>query len=465
MDVVGDVARTIGAADLRSIQYTGSGTFYVLGQSVNPDAPWPRFNLPTYTALIDYENSAMREEYVRTQYEDPPRGGGNQPIFGERRQVNFVNGNQAWTENPDGSLAPAPITVADRQAQIWLSPHGWVKAALAERPTMETRTEDGRELTLVSFTVHGVYKVNGYVNDQSLLERVETWLPNPAFGDMLVEATYSDYKQFDGIQFPTRIQVRQAGHPTLDLTVSEAQPNAPADITVPEAIQQAATGMRVDSQQVADGVWFVAGGSHNSVAVEFSDYVAVVEAPLGEARSLAVIEEIVGLMPGKPIRFLVNTHQHFDHIGGLRTYLHIGATIITHAKNYDFYNRDVLNYTPRTLMPDMVSLWPPTELTEGYNLETVRENYALTDGTRTMKIHYVQPLQHVEGMLMAYLPNEKILIEADLFDTHAGRAAGPSAATRSLVNQVRALKLDVQQVVPIHGRPAPWSDVLAAGQR
>ena len=195
----------------------------------------------------------------------------------------------------------------------------------------------------------------------------------------------------------------------------------------------------MDTQKLADGVYLLGGASHNSVAIEFKDYIAVVEAPLDEARSLAVIEEIVEADPDKPIRFLVNTHQHFDHIGGLRTYLHIGATIITHVKNYDFYNRDVLNYTPRTVKPDMVSLWPPTELTEGYNVETVRENYALTDGRRTMQISYVQPLQHAEGMLMAYLPNEKLLIEADLFDTQAGRAAGASPATRSLVNEVRAL--------------------------
>jgi len=113
-------------------------------------------------------------------------------------------------------------------------------------------------------------------------------------------------------------------------------------------------------------------------------------------------------------------------------------------------------------MPDMVSRWPPTELTEGYNVETVRENYALTDSRRTMKIYYVQPLRHAEGMLMAYLPAEKILIEADLFDTHAGRPANMSASTGTLVNEVRALGLDVQRVIPIHGGPAPWSDVLAA---
>ena len=79
-----------------------------------------------------------------------------------------------------------------------------------------------------------------------------------------------------------------------------------------------------------------------------------------------------------------------------------------------------------------------------------------------MKIYYVQPLQHAEGMLMAYLPTERLLIEADLFDTHAGRAAGVSPSTRSLVNQVRALGLDVSRVVPIHGAAAPWSEVVAA---
>ena len=120
--------------------------------------------------------------------------------------------------------------------------------------------------------------------------------------------------------------------------------------------------VRVETQKLADGVYLLGGSSHNSVAVEFKDYVAVVEAPLDEKRNLAVIEEIVKLIPNKPIRFLVNTHQHFDHIGGLRTYMHIGATIITHFRNFDFYTRDVLNYAPRTLEPDMMALGPRQRL-------------------------------------------------------------------------------------------------------
>jgi len=200
------------------------------------------------------------------------------------------------------------------------------------------------------------------------------------------------------------------------------------------------------------------GASHNSVAVEFDDFVAVIEAPLDERRSLAVIEEVVRLVPGKPIRFLVNTHQHFDHIGGLRTYLHIGATVVTHWKNYDFYNRDVLNYTRRTVAPDMVSLWPPTELTEGYNLETVRENYVVTDSERILQIFYVHPLEHAEGMLIAYLPRERLLVEADLFDTHLPRPWVETEASRSLRNVVERLGLEVSRIVPIHGKPVSWDD-------
>jgi glyoxylase-like metal-dependent hydrolase (beta-lactamase superfamily II) len=228
---------------------------------------------------------------------------------------------------------------------------------------------------------------------------------------------------------------------------------------VPDSVLRATFPVRVETSKLADGVYLLGGASHNSVAVEFKDYVAVVEAPLDERRNLAVIEEIVKLIPNKPIRYLVNTHQHFDHIGGLRTYMHIGATIITHWKNFPFYNRDVLNYAPRTLEPDMMSLWPPTEVAEGYQYETVRENYVLSDGSRNMHMSYVQPLAHVEGMLMVYLPKEKMVIEADLYDSSPGnRAATPE--NRTLFNHVQRLGLDVATIVPIHGRPVPWNDFV-----
>ena len=200
------------------------------------------------------------------------------------------------------------------------------------------------------------------------------------------------------------------------------------------------------------------GASHNSVVVEFANYLAVFEAPIDETRNLAVVDEITRLVPDKPIRFVVNSHQHFDHAGGLRAFLHIGATIVTHWTNWGFYSKDFLNYAPRTMKPDMVSMWPPTELAEGYNVETVRENFVLTDGNRTMHTIYVNPLQHVDGMLMSYLPKEKMLIEADIIDTTRPLPAQPTADQRALYRIVQAQKFDVQQIVPVHGKPIPWSD-------
>jgi hypothetical protein len=108
----------------------------------------------------------------------------------------------------------------------------------------------------------------------------------------------------------------------------------------------------------------------------------------------------------------------------------------------------------------MVSLWPPTELAEGYFYEQVTENYVLSDGSRNLNLYYVHPLAHAEGMLMAYLPAEKMVIEADLVDTHVPLPAAPTPAHRSFANEVRTLNLDVTQIVPIHGKPIPWTDFI-----
>lgn len=140
---------------------------------------------------------------------------------------------------------------------------------------------------------------------------------------------------------------------------------------------------------------------------------------------------------------------------------HHFRSIITHWKNYKFYTRDVLNYAPWTLEADMLSLWPPTELAEGYQYETVRENYMLSDGSRNMEISYVHPLGHVEGTLVAYLPRERILIEADLFDAPLPGETMPTTAgpaSSSLYNHVQRLGLEVDTIVPIHGQPVSWDD-------
>jgi glyoxylase-like metal-dependent hydrolase (beta-lactamase superfamily II) len=224
----------------------------------------------------------------------------------------------------------------------------------------------------------------------------------------------------------------------------------------------------VTAQTLAPGVTYLTGGSHHSVAVEFRDFIALVEAPQNEARTVAVFNHLRGMYPNKPVKYVVNSHNHFDHLGGIRTAFHEGAAIVTHISNVLFYKNEVLSHEPWTLEPDRLSLFPPTEYDEGYQFEPVDSRYTLSDGTRQMQVLYVQGSPHAEGMVMVYLPQEKILIEADVYTPPAMGAPMPPMPPASAVNlydNIKAYNIDVQTVAPLHGRSVPWAEFLQFVQK
>jgi len=492
-------AEAIGTANVRCLTIAGSAYAGMVGQArLNGyEVDWPRGEpLTNYVRTMNWDAGTSVEAFDRTPGRNPASWKygqgwlGGTPLQRSSRQRFYVSGRFGWhVDGGAGPVAASPEEAERWQLDLWMNPHGFLKAAAlpGANPVATWRWELGEmgrdgpttrpeRMTIVSITVLGKYRVDATINGRNLLQRIHTWVPDPVLGDMNYEHEFTDASYVDvgnGVRFPTgwhhhdgwddnyQAQSVNAGHNGFGGQMANIRLNDCGEpVVVPESVRNADHSVRVTTESLAEGVWLLGGASHNSVAIEFEDYVAVVEAPLHEQRSLAVIDEVARLAPDKPIRFLVNTHQHHDHIGGLRTYMHVGATIVTHWKNYDFYTRDVLNYAPRTLAPDMVSQWPPTELAEGYQYEVVRENYWLNDGRRSLHISYVHPLDHSEGMLIAYLPSERLLIEADLFDAVPGepRPAAPTQAHRALYEQVRRLGLDVTTIVPIHGRPVPWTD-------
>ena len=466
-------ATAMGTTNLKSIQYSGTGWKGAVGQNYSPELDWPRHEVTSYSRTIDFDARASKEEIVRIQGNYSSRGGGGTPIQGERRDVFMVSGNYAWNMRGD-EVSPAPAAAEVRQLEIWLTPHGFVKAAMAGNPTAVSRNEYGQRVTVVSFTALGKYRVNGTINDQNLIIRVQTWIPNPVVGDMYYETMYGDYRDFGGVKFPTTFHQHQdhddderkpnvsGGDHSFGLVVSDVEPNVSgAALAVPAMVREATVPpVRVESQELADGVWYLGGSSHKSVAVEFRDYSVVVEAPLNEERSLAVIAEVQKLIPNKPIRFVVNTHHHWDHLGGLRTYVHEGATVITHEANRAYYE-EIVTERLWVLEPDRLSLYPPEEVAEGYTFETLREKYVLSDGSRTMDIYRIQGLNHCAGMLIAYLPKEKIVVEADLYSPRGEQApATPNPSSVTFYENIKRLKLDIATIAPIHGRVVPMSDFL-----
>jgi glyoxylase-like metal-dependent hydrolase (beta-lactamase superfamily II) len=430
-------ARAIGADNLTTIRYSATGSGYSFGQNVNPNAPWPRFTVKTYKRDIDFGASASRLQ-ILTERADLT-GGGVLPN-GEQ----FIGASSPWPQ----------------RLEILMTPPGFLRAALATASTVRVQRVNGKKYNIVTFAGQNGASVNGYLNDQNMLERIETRLDNPVLGDMLVEAVYTDYKDFGGIKFPTRIVQKQGGFPIWDLTVADVQANAAGDVQPParEGGARGGTGApggagrgaggpvtpTVQTQKVAAGVFFLSGGSHHSVAVEFKDWIAVIEGPLNEERSLAVIAETKKQIPNKPIKYLVNTHHHFDHSGGIRTFVDEGATIVTHQINKPFYEKAFA--APRTLNPDRLA-----QSKKRATFDTLTDKKVLTDGTRTLELHLIKGSLHAEGLLMAYLPSERLLVEVDIFNPPAATTP-PDPTTVNLAENVERLKLNVNSILSLHGR-------------
>ena len=482
--ILQQVSKNIGADNLNTLQYSGStGYSAAAGAPYSADQDWARGELVSYSKEIDFNARFSREQIARRSGPFSPIGGTQGiPIRGAQKFDFVLNGTTAW------AVAGGGFGPYDRQgymdgipvAEMWqldmiMTPQGFVKAALAPgaNPTIAmTIGPHGHQMTYVSITAVGKYHVTAGINEQNEIETVVTHVANPAFGDMLYAYTYGPYKQFGAVKFPTTIH-RDEGDPHLSpahdafyLQVSSVQANPPVQVFTPTTGEKlpADDSTPVDSKKLAEGIWYIAGKGvrHASVAVECPDYVVVVEAPLSELRSIVVINEVHRLVPNKPIRYLVSTHYHFDHMGGIRTYAAEGATIVTSAEDADLYRRVVLSPAPRTLEPDRLSLLPPDKWPHEL-LGVVTDKYVISDKGEDEVVVYPMPaFEHVSSMLVAYIPRAKMIINADVYGPPIPGKPMPkaNAGMLALYETIQRLGLDVTTQVGIHGGAGSEDDFI-----
>jgi glyoxylase-like metal-dependent hydrolase (beta-lactamase superfamily II) len=432
--VVRDAQSAMG--NVTSIQYSGTGMNAFFGQALTAGEEWPRRDMSSYTRTINYEQRSARDELNFAQ-----------AVFGGQQQNAQVNGDKAWNVGANGPV-PQPAAAEERQLHIWLTPHGFLKAAAAASDAMLTEDEGSSR---ISFTALGKYKVDGTIDQANHVTRVATQIANPVLGDTDIVATYSEYRDFGGVQFPGKILIEQGGFPLWDLTINAVMPNAALDLTVPENVAGAAVPpVQTMSTQLAPGVWHITGGSHHSVIVAFDEYVAVAEAPLDEQRSLAVLAEVKKLVPDKPVRYVLTTHHHFDHTGGLRTYAAEGATIVTHQSNVPYFAKTLM--APATISPDMQAKNQRMPMLQG-----VSDKYEISDGKQTIQVYATKGDTHTNEYTLIYLPRQRILIEGDAFSPgppDAPPPATPPPNAVALYDSMQQLKLNVATIAPIHGRGA-----------
>jgi glyoxylase-like metal-dependent hydrolase (beta-lactamase superfamily II) len=484
----------MGSDFINSVTYSGAGFSSRIGQQYSVTTPWPGYAVNNYTRSIDYNSLWAREDYIRSQGDYPSFG---RPPIAEERIVTMTYGEYAWNENEDG---PVPL-LRDyldgipynelRQLEIAITPHGFLKAAqnatdltAISLPIVGASdfglSQFGRHVTILSFTFMDKYKINGTIDDRDLVELVGTWIPNPFYGDMDYEMRYTRYEEIDGVMFPMQFHTHQAdprlntshNYYEYDLTDVTINPELIINEVPQEIVNAEKPLVTVISNEIGEGVWFLTGGTHNSLLVEFRDYLAVVDAPNNEERSLAVLAEARRLVPDKEVQYVVNTHHHFDHAGGLRTYLSQGTTIVTHDTNKEYYLDILFHPAPRTLNPDRMAQYnpmywisrrpAPIETVEGESRGTAK--YVITDGEKILEIYRVQDMyyelgdrslrygHHSEDMLMAYLPQEGILFNADLYTPPRDNdAMKPTISMINLNENIKKLRITPRVHAPAHG--------------
>lgn len=253
----------------------------------------------------------------------------------------------------------------------------------------------------------------------------------------------------DGVQVPTGRVLRRVNQDAEDVRFTEFAINPP----LPDSLFQKPAGY-VDGTggpvgdttvvKLAEDVYAVQGGS-NSLVVGFTDYVLVVEAYGNDAASRRTIAKIKELMPGKPIRYVVATHHHDDHTGGIRTFIAEGAAVVTIPGNREFFER--MARGTYTLTPDALSRQP-----QPVKLEMVTgEKRVFTDGTDEVQVIDIGPSPHADEMLVVYLPREKILVQGDLLNLPIGRMRAGNLTTAHFAQWLERSGLQVERIVPVHG--------------
>jgi len=455
--IVGDAAEALGGPEaifaVSTLLLEGEGVHGNLGQDMRPDAAGQRFVVSEYRRAVDLTARRAITELTRTPdfafFQGPDA----------QRQVQGIDGEVGYNVAPNGNATRvADAAARDRQVELYHHPVAAVHAALQEGATLSNaRSIEGRSLVDV-LAADGVSFTLEVTEATGLPAAVTSATYNTNLGDVEVRTEFSDYTEVEGLLVPGGLTATVDGFMTADLTVSTAVNADVAELAAPEAAASAEriTGpapANVAVEELAPGIWLLAGQSHHSVLVEFDDHLTLIEAPQNEIRTLAVIAQARELRPDKPLTEVVTTHHHFDHSGGVRAAMSEGLTVITHDLNVPFF--EGVATRPHTIQPDALA-----QRAAAATVQRVSDELIMTDAANTMALYPVEGSPHADTFLIAYFPEHRILVEADLFTP--GSAVFPYAA--NLLENIERLGLDVDRIVPLHGAEAPYADFLSAAQ-
>jgi glyoxylase-like metal-dependent hydrolase (beta-lactamase superfamily II) len=429
-----DVSSAMGLDSVDSLMFTGTAWRIrnSFRQTLTASPPWPEHDqISNWTQAIDFNTPAMRgsgDTFSSNLFLEPPVAG--------THVINVPADTDSWRE----------------QMEVWLTPWGFVKGAQrfdAESSTVEV---EGLTYTMFSFmspesmlSPAGMrYTVNGYVNADNLVVRTESWVEDAFMGDMHVVGVCEDYMSYNGLMVPLSIEQQrgEGGVFGIDVSSASANPtNLATLIPAPESSGEPAGSSPASevpvnlTQALGDGAWFVSGG-YQALVVEFSDHLAVFESGQSESRGEQIIQQIRDNISDKEIRYIINSHPHSDHTAGLVPFIREGAILVTHENNVDFLHMALS--TSRSLLGEE-TLVPEVMGISGVGV--------LEDGSNRIELHTV-PNLHTDGMLVALLPSQGVLFQADFTLPQPGVEANPFVKT--LARYIEGSDVQFEQYLAVH---------------
>jgi glyoxylase-like metal-dependent hydrolase (beta-lactamase superfamily II) len=452
--IVNDAAAALGGRDrilaLKTLVIEGEGTNGNLGQDMTPEATSQTFTVTGYKRAIDLAGGRVRIEQTRTPNFTYFQGQAPQ------KQILGLDGDVAYNVAANGTATRAANSVAsDRRGEFYHHPITIVRAALDPAATLANVHTLGNQRSVDVTTANGRTFTLAIDSVTKLPTLVVSMADNTNLGDVAIETSFGGYQDIGGVKLPSTLKTTTDKYTTAELRVVKQSVDAEAgDLAAPQAAASATPivgvpAATVSVQELAKGVWFLAGQSHHSVLVEFGNHLALIEAPQNDTRTLAVIAKARELVPDKPLTHVINTHHHFDHSGGIRAAVSEGLTVITLKANAAFYQDAVSR--PHTIVPDALARSP-----KPLKIYPVGEWEVLLDGGMRVELYPIQGSAHADTLLMAYFPRERLLVEADVFSP--GGTVAPYAA--NLLDNIRKRNLRVDRIVPIHSTVTPFAELV-----
>jgi len=444
---IADVSSAMGLEGVDSLMLTGTGWRIrnSFRQTRTASPPWPeRDQISNWTQAIDFTAPSMHgvgDTFASNLFLAPP-------VAGVHR-VNIPAGADSWSQ----------------QMEIWLTPWGFVKGAQMYGAQSST-TDNGQ--TMFTFqspedmtAPSGMrYTVNGVVNADNLVVRTETWVEDAFMGDMHVVGVYDDYMSYNGLMVPLSMEQQRGGGGIFGVDVASASAN-PANLaellTAPESGGGGGAGGGAGgnaapadlTEQIGEGAWLVNGG-YVSLVLEFADHLTVFESGQSESRGEQILQQIRDNISDKEIRYIINSHPHSDHTGGLVPFMREGATLVTHEENVAFL--DMALNTPRSLLGEA-----------DLNAQVIGISGVgvFEDETNRIELHSV-PNLHTNGMLVAVLPAQSVLVQADFTLPQPGAEA--NAFVKTLARYIEENDVQFERYLAIHAANVPQTrdDLLAA---